>query len=59
MPKQTVKHLMFAYKVSEIRAYRAYVSIAWDQAYLIKLIREISTLRIRYGYHGIYTLHSV
>lgn len=56
---------MFAYKVSERRACRAidvhrsvqrYVSIAWDQAYLVKRIREISTIRVRYGYRRIHTL---
>jgi putative transposase len=56
---------MFAYKVSERRACRVlkversvyrYVSIAQDQAYLIKRIREIAAIRVRYGYRRIHIL---
>lgn len=63
--RRTIKHLIFAYKVSErracqvIRAWRAmfrYLSVARDQACLIKRIREISTTRVRYGYRRIHTL---
>lgn len=60
-----VKHLMFAYRVSERRACQVlsvwrsvcrYISIARDQAYLIKRIREIATIRVRYGYRRIHVL---
>jgi len=63
--RATVKHLMFAYKVSERRAchlvkiWRSvcrYKSKARDQAYLIKRIREIAALRVRYGYRRIHIL---
>ena len=56
---------MFAYKVSERRACRVlrvwrsvhrYISIARDQAYLIKRIRKITSIRIRYGYKRIHVL---
>lgn len=42
-----------------IKAWRAmfrYLSVARDQAYLIKRIREIATIRVRYGYRRISTL---
>jgi putative transposase len=60
-----VKGLMFAYKVSERRACKVlriwrsvfrYISIAKDQAYLIKKIREIASIRVRYGYRRIHIL---
>ena len=63
--KATVKHLMFAYKISERRACRLikiwrsvcrYKSKAKDQAYLTKRIREIAALRVRYGYRRIHIL---
>lgn len=63
--RKTVKYLIFAYKVSErracqvIKSWRAmvrYLSVAKDQAYLIKRIREIATIRVRYGYRRIHTL---
>ena len=63
--RKTVKHLMFAYKVSERRACQVlkvwrsvfrYLSIAKDQAYLIKRIREIASIRTRYGYRRIHIL---
>jgi putative transposase len=63
--RKTVKRLIFAYKVSESRACQVlkvwrslfrYVTIARDQAYLIKRIREIATIRVRYGYRRIHTV---
>lgn len=60
-----MKHLIFAYKVSErracqvIKAWRAmvrYLSVARDQAYITKRIREIAAIRVRYGYRRIHTL---
>ena len=56
---------MFAYKVSKRRACQLlniwrsvcrYKSTARDQAYLIKRIREIAALRVRYGYRRIHIL---
>jgi len=60
-----VKHLMFAYRVSERRACQLlkvnramhrYISHAWDQAYLMKRIREIASIRVRYSYRHIHIL---
>ena len=56
---------MLAYKVSERRACRVlkiwrlahrYVSKAKDQAFIIKRIREIATIRVRYGYRRVHIL---
>lgn len=56
---------MFAYQVSERRACKVlrvwrsvcrYLSVARDQAYLIKRIGEIANLRVRYGYRRIHIL---
>ena len=63
--RAAVKRLMFAYKVSERRACQLvkiwrsvcrYKSTAIDQAYLIKRIREIAALLVRYGYRRIHIL---
>lgn len=63
--RKTIKNLIFAYKVSErracqiIKAWRAmvrYLSVARDQVYLMKRIRKIATIRVRYGYRRIHTL---
>lgn len=63
--RATVKHLMFAYKVSERRACRLvkiwrsvcrYNSKAQDQACLIKRIKELAAVRVRYGYRRILIL---
>lgn len=63
--RRTVKHLCSAYKVSErracsiVKAHRSvmrYVSIAKDQAFLVKRIKELATIRVRYGYRRIHVL---
>lgn len=60
-----MKHLIFAYRVSErracklLKAWRSvcrYVSQAKDQAYLRKRVKEIAGLRVRYGYRRIHIL---
>ena len=65
MKRRTIKHLISAYKVSERRACQAlniwrslfrYAAKNHDQAYLIKRIREIATIRVRYGYRRVHIL---
>lgn len=63
--RRTVKHLCLTYQVSERRACKVlkahrsvmrYILISKDQAFLIKRIKELATIRVRYGYRRICVL---
>lgn len=63
--RRTVQHLVRAYKVSERRACKAlranrsvirYQSTSKNQAVLIKRIKDLATIRVRYGYRRISVL---
>ncbi len=65
MQREQVKRLMLSYQVSERRACRVlvfdrsvcrYHSKAESQAFLIKRIKEIASIRVRYGYRRIHIL---